>query len=197
MKRYSDDIETKLSCGLQQPGTAGKRCAELETETAERFAIIGKDTKNKLGVGMGTLGLVQLIGIIESHHVDSLLGSSTDERSRLAWVGEDNPIRRRVGWQRQHLSDLGGRSTVKGGTEKGEEVKDRRSGVALDSVKDLDTRTDRRGTPCLYGLVDSGQIGGEESGVIAGAGKVGDGFLGDDFLYQLMHWCVADRYKRR
>ena len=122
MEGHADEVQTELVSRKKQIRAACERCAKLETETAKRLAVVGEDAKDELGARMHALDLVKLVGVIERHHINALLGSDADERRRFARVGEDDPVGGGARRQRKHLSDLCGGGAVERCAEERQKV---------------------------------------------------------------------------
>ena len=123
-------VEAKLAGEREQVRSAIERGAKFEAEAAERRGVIGEDAEVQLGVGEQGLDLVQLVGIVKGHLLDTLFGGVANVRAGLARLRVNDASR--VNAQVEHLIDLGLRGAIEAGAERGEQAEDLRVGVALD-----------------------------------------------------------------
>jgi hypothetical protein len=131
----TDNLELEL-LGLGQQGwddVEGR--PELDAEGTETLRVVGQDTDDELGLGVGALDLVQLVGIVEGHEVDALVRSIADEGNGLAWVGEDD-ARRVDPSDVKNLANFVERSTIEASAESGKKANDIRIRVTLDSYRE-------------------------------------------------------------
>ena len=93
---------------------------------------------------MCTCDLVQLVLVVKGHLVHAHLGSAPDERRRLAWVGEQDPVGL-YSAQSQYLGDLAVGCAVKARAQRSQQPQHVRVWVALDGCHT--TPVSNRATP--------------------------------------------------
>lgn len=124
------DVEAQLLGEREELDGSIQRSSELHAEAAQAGGVIGDDAEEELRVWEELLDLVQLVGVIESHLLDSAIGCVSHVRLGLAWLSVDDPS-----WVNAHLQDLldfGLGGTVKPGSQLSEKANDFGVGVALD-----------------------------------------------------------------
>lgn len=84
-----------------------------------------------LGIRRDRLDFVQLIRTVERHHVHTIGLGELQVRSRLCWIGENNPGRRHPNVQNR--LDLGLRGAIETGAEGSEHATYVHTIVGLDS----------------------------------------------------------------
>jgi hypothetical protein len=153
-----DDVQLELLRQCEKTGHRRERGTELESELAQRRTVVREDSEHELRPREDTSDLVQLIRIIERHHLHVRTLGSTDKARRLARVRKYNPLRLHP--QVQHLVDLSLTRTIESGAQRSEEPEDVGIRVALDGVERLDLREGPAPAEVL-GMHD-GEVGNEE-----------------------------------
>ena len=125
----SDNVQAKLLGDGKQLNGRIQRSAKLHAETAQAGCVIGDNADEQLSVWEELLDLVELIGVIECHLLNSVGGGVADVGVGLARLSIDNAV-----WGGAHfknLLDLGLGSTVETGAQSGEQTEDLWVWVAL------------------------------------------------------------------
>lgn len=126
----ADYVEVQLLGEREELFRGIQRSSKLHAEAAQAGGIIGDDAEEELGIWEELLDLVELVGVIESHLLDSAVRCVSNVRLGFAWLGVDD-----TSWVNAHLQDLldfGLGGTVKPSSQLGEKANDFGVGVALD-----------------------------------------------------------------
>lgn len=130
VEAHTDHLELELTGKLKQGTGHVQGCAELHAQSAETCRVVCQDTQVQFCFGEIGLDLVQLVGIVEGHLLDTHLGGVADVGLGLARLGVDDAAR--VDARLQGHVDLGLGSAVEAVSKLGHEAKDLRVRVALD-----------------------------------------------------------------
>jgi len=130
METDTNEINVEVGSSLEENGPNLSRCSEFGSKLAERVRIVREDSHDELGFREESLDLLQLVDIVESHHLHALLLSMSDVEGMLARVGEDEVLLvvRHQLLDKTHLV-LGG--AVEAGSEIGQGAEDGRVWVAF------------------------------------------------------------------
>lgn len=130
VKGYADDVEVELLREFEQLARGVHGRAELLAEAAETGRVIGEDAEVQLGVGRNLLGLVELVGVVKGHLLDTSVGSIAQIALGLARLGVDDAGR--IHAHGQDRLDLVLGSAIETRAQFGEQTKDLGVRVALD-----------------------------------------------------------------
>ena len=103
---------------------------KLHAESAQTVFVVGCDAKEEFGVGEELGDLVKLIGVVESHLLDTHILDVSDVRVGLAWLSINDAVRAETKLQNFLNLSLGG--TIETSAERGKELDDLNVRVALD-----------------------------------------------------------------
>lgn len=126
----TNDVQAKLLGDCEELLGGVQRSTELHAEATQAGGVIGDNADEKLSIREEFLDLVKLVGVVESHLLDSVGRCVADVGVGLAWLSVDD-----AGWLGAHLKnllDLGLGGTVETGAERLEQTKDHWVWVALD-----------------------------------------------------------------
>jgi len=126
----ANKINVEVDSSLEENGPNLSRSSEFGSKLAERVRIVREDSHDELGFRKESLDLLQLVDVVESHHLHAFLLSVGDVEGMLARVGEDDVLLV-AGHQlldKTHLV-LGG--AVEAGSEIGQGAEDGRVWVAF------------------------------------------------------------------
>jgi hypothetical protein len=132
VEAHAYDVEIELLGLRQEARNNVEGCPKLDPERTQALGIVGQDPNDELSAGVSASDLIQLVGVVESHHVHTLVRGIANEGNSLARVGEDDAGR----VDPTDVEDLGDfieRRAVKACAEGGEKSDDVGVGVALDS----------------------------------------------------------------
>lgn len=102
---------------------------ELLTEIANGQRVVSANSEHQLSLREESLDLVEFGFVVESGHLDVVLGSIVDMGSRLAGMSKDDTFRRHT--QTHHLRNLGLAGTIEARSQSGQSLQDAQVIVAL------------------------------------------------------------------
>ena len=88
----TDEGHSVLLALGDERGGLGEGSAEFGAEGHERVRVVGQETKDETGLGEVLADLLQLKGVVEGHHSDTLLLGIEDVLNLLAGVGKDDVL---------------------------------------------------------------------------------------------------------
>lgn len=130
VKGDTNDVQAKLLGDCEELLGGVQRSTKLHAEAAQTGGVIGDNADEEIGIWEELLNLVELVGVVESHLLNSVGCGVADVGIGLAGLGVDDA--RWLGAHLKNLLDLGLGGTVETGAERLEQTKDHWVWVALD-----------------------------------------------------------------
>lgn len=114
------DVQVELLCQGQEVTAGVQTGSKLLAQTAESCRVVGQDAQEELGIWVYLFNLVQLVGVVKGHLLDSLLCGVADIGLGLAGLSVDDA--RRIDPLTQHHLNLGFGCAVEASAECGEKT---------------------------------------------------------------------------
>mmetsp|Transcript_7112 Transcript_7112/g.11769 ORF Transcript_7112/g.11769 Transcript_7112/m.11769 type:complete len:365 (+) Transcript_7112:504-1598(+) len=158
----TNEVDLKINASLHQGVHGLDVSAKLDTKLANGTGIVREKTKKDLGLREVALDLVELVLVVEGHHLGTNLGGVEKVRLGLTGVGEDNVLRASAGCENHVDFALGG--AVKANAKRHEATQNLRVVVAFYGVEGLNAG--KQGTPSVHLAVNIVEVDDHERGVI-------------------------------
>lgn len=135
METDADYAKLELLCESEELVGGVHGSSELQTQAAQARRVIGGDAQKELSSWIELLDLVELIGVVECHLLNALVGRVAHIRVGLAWLSIND-----AAWVDAHLQDLFNlclRGTIEASSKLRQKANDLGVGVTFDRFKVL------------------------------------------------------------